>query len=143
MLPVSHTTWADWRRRHPGTEVLSRETGFERDYDHDPYAGYDQVARLMFEVQHRDDRLPAKAWVLGLRLGDQARAYPLNTLAARVDAQGRLRETLAGQAVEIRYDRQHRTAEAFDAQGQPLPAVTAYWFAWFAFHPQTSVLPKP
>ncbi len=60
-LPISHTSWADWRRRHPGSEVLSRDTGFERDYHRDPYAGYDQVARLMFEVQHRDDRLPAKA----------------------------------------------------------------------------------
>ena len=142
-LPISHTSWADWRSRHPRTEVLSRDTGFDRDYERDPYAGYDQVARLMFDVQHRDDRLPAKAWVLGLQVGGESRAYPLSLLASRVDARGRLRDRLGGQQVEIRYDHRHRSAEAFDAKGRPLPAVMAYWFAWFAFHPQTSVLPSP
>ena len=48
--------------------VLSTETGFERDYARDPYAGYDRVQRLMFDVQHRDDRFPLKEWVLGLRI---------------------------------------------------------------------------
>jgi hypothetical protein len=30
-VPVSHTTWSDWKRRHPGTEALSTDTGFVRD----------------------------------------------------------------------------------------------------------------
>ncbi len=142
-LPISHTTWADWRRRHPRTEVLSTDTGFERDYSRDPYAGYDQVPRLMFDVQHRDERLPVKAWVLGLQIAGEARAYPFSALAARADASGRWRETVAGQVVEIRFDRQHQSAEAFDGQGKPLAAVMAYWFAWVAFNPKTSVLTPP
>lgn len=142
-LPITHTTWADWRRRHPATEVLSTQTGFSRDYASDPYAGYDRVATLMFDVQHKDERLPLKAWVLGLKLGDQARAYPFSVLAQRVDAQGRLRETLGGQPVEIRFDREHQSAEAFDAAGRPLASVTAFWFAWVAFNPKTTVLAAP
>lgn len=31
-IPVEHTTWEDWRRRFPATEVLSFETGVARDY---------------------------------------------------------------------------------------------------------------
>jgi hypothetical protein len=41
-IPLEHTTWGDWRRRHPDTLVLSRDTGHARDYDRDPYAGYEQ-----------------------------------------------------------------------------------------------------
>ena len=140
-LPLSHTSWADWRARHPRSEVLSTDTGFVRDYTRNPYDGYEQVQALMFEVEHRDDRFAAKEWVLGLKLGGDARAYPFSVLAQRVDAQGRLRDRVGGRDIEIRYDRTHRSAEAFDAAGQPLPGVMAYWFAWVAFNPRTSVLP--
>jgi len=74
-LPLAHTSWADWRRRYPATQVLSTETGFERDYARDPYAGYGQVPRLIFDVQHRDDRFPLKEWVLGVRVADVHKAY--------------------------------------------------------------------
>jgi len=140
-VPLTHTSWADWRARHPRTEVLSTDTGHVRDYDRDPYAGYENVARLMFDVQHRDDRLPVKEWVLGLRIGGQAKAYPFSALAQRADAKGRLQDRVGGVPVEIRYDRAHRSAEAFDAAGKLLPSVMAFWFAWFAFHPKTEVLP--
>jgi hypothetical protein len=139
-VPISHTTWADWKRRHPGTEVLSTDTGFVRDYERDPYAGYDKVARLMSDVQHKDDRLQLQEWVLGVQLGGDAKAYPFSRLARSVDATGRLRDRVGGQAVELRFDAKHQSAQAFDAQGHELPAVRAFWFAWVACNPKTSVL---
>lgn len=140
LLPLTHTTWADWRRRHPDTEVLSTDTGFQRDYGLDPYAGYDRIQRLMFDVEHRDDRFPLKEWVLGVQVGGKAKAYPFSVLARTVNANGELSDTVGGQRVRVRYDRAHGTAEAFDAGGKPLPAIMAFWFAWVAFHPGTEVL---
>ena len=142
-LPLTHTSWADWRQRHPATQVLSTQTGFDRNYSHDPYAGYDKVPRLMFDVAHRDDRYPLKEWVLGIELNGTTKAYPFSTLARAVDARGELSDTVAGQVLRIRFDRAHQTAEAFDAQGQALPATMAFWFAWVAFHPKTEVLRGP
>ncbi|MDZ7591175.1 MAG: DUF3179 domain-containing protein [Rubrivivax sp.] len=142
-VPLTHTVWADWRQRHPATEVLSTETGFERDYARDPYAGYDKIPRLMFDVQHRDDRFPLKEWVLGLRIGGTAKAYPFSVLERAVGPAGELRDTVAGQRLRIRYDRSHGTAEAFDDSGRLLPGTMAFWFAWVAFHPDTDVLRVP
>lgn len=142
-VPLTHTRWADWRVRHPTTQVLSTDTGFERDYTRDPYAGYDRVQQLMFEVQHRDDRFPLKEWVLGLRVGGVAKAYPFSVLAKAVNRSGDVSDTVGQQRVRIRYDRVHGTAEAFDAQGRQLPATMAFWFAWVAFHPRTEVLRAP
>ena len=48
-------------------------------------------------------------------------------------------DTLAGQPIMVKYNQAHNTATAMDAQGQLLTAVTAYWFAWYAFHPETGV----
>ena len=66
--PVVTTTWGEWRREHPGTTVLSLDTGFTRDYSEGAaYRDYFATDRLMFEVPTRDARLKNKAEVLVLR----------------------------------------------------------------------------
>lgn len=142
-LPLIHTRWADWQRRHPATLVLSTQTGFDRDYARDPYAGYASVPRLLFDVQHRDDRFPPKEWVLGIRVRGQAKAYPFSVLDRVLGASGELNDVVAGERLRIRYDRGHGSAEAVDAQGRLLPGTMAFWFAWVAFHPRTEVLRAP
>ena len=139
-VPLTHTSWADWRQRYLATEVLSTETGFVRDYSRDPYADYDKVQRLMFEVQRRDERLPPKEWVLGIEVEGTHKAYPFSALARAVDGRGELLDSVAGRRLRIRYDRTNGTAAAFDMQGHPWAGTMAFWFAWVAFHPRTEVL---
>lgn len=138
-LPLAHTTWADWRARYPHTQVLSTDTGFARDYARDPYAGYERVPQLMFDVEHRDERLPAKEWVLGVTVGGARKAYPFGELERTTRGGGEIRDSLGGRTIFVRYDHRHRSAAVFDAARRPLPGVMAYWFAWYAFYPQTEV----
>ena len=35
------TTWKAWREAHPETTVLSKQTGYDRDYGQTPYEGYE------------------------------------------------------------------------------------------------------
>lgn len=65
------------RRRQSAHVVLSTDTGFERDYTRDPYAGYDKQQRLMFGVRHRDERFPLKEWVLGIEVAGLFKAYQI------------------------------------------------------------------
>lgn len=142
-IPLEHTTWLDWRTRHPDTQVLSTVTGFARDYDRDPYAGYEKIERLMFNVEHRDDRFPLKEWVLGLEVDGVRKAYPFSVLDRATAGSGSIGDTIGKRTVRIHFDRAHRTAHAFDDKDQPLPGVMAYWFAWIAFHPGTAVYSAP
>ena len=67
-LYVVTTTWKEWRNRHPGTQVLSLDTGHRRDYDEGvAYRDYFATDRLMFNVPKPDNRLLNKAEVLALR----------------------------------------------------------------------------
>ena len=68
------TTWAEWRRRHPQTLVLSLDTGHNRDYSEGAaYREYFSTDRLMFNVPKLDRRLKNKDEVLTLVLdGDEA-----------------------------------------------------------------------
>ena len=139
-VPVLHTTWADWRARHRDSLVLSQKTGYSRDYDGDPYAGYDKTENLMFPVKFRAQGFHPKERVLGIVLDGKAKAYPFVELAK---SSAEVPDTLAGRAIRIRYSPEHQSAEAFDTKGQPLVATTLFWFAWAAFHPDTVLYRAP
>ena len=65
-------TLKEWRRRHPESLVLALDTGFQRDYSEGAaYRDYFATDDLMFDVAHRDTRLPNKAEVLALRYGGE------------------------------------------------------------------------
>ena len=67
-LFVVTTTWGEWRRRHPGTRVLSIDTGYRRDYSEGAaYRDYFGTDALMFSVPKLDTRLKNKDEVLALR----------------------------------------------------------------------------
>jgi len=49
--PVVTTTWGEWRAAHPGTTVLSLDTGHQRDYSEGAaYREYFGTDELMFQV---------------------------------------------------------------------------------------------
>ncbi|MDX2458137.1 MAG: DUF3179 domain-containing protein [Gammaproteobacteria bacterium] len=135
-VPVMHTQWADWKQRYPATRVLSTETGYRRDYTKSPYQGYEKTADLFFPVRARDDRYHPKESVLGVEITGRFKAYPFVELEK---SGGDVHDTFAGQTMVVKYDKQYRTAVAADGQGHTLPGVIAFWFAWYAFHPDTEV----
>ena len=138
-LPLSHTSWQNWRRSHPNTLVLSRQTGTLRDYDRNPYAGYESSRSVYFDVTHWDTRLHPKEQVLGLEAAGIYKAYPFSALDA---AGGEVVDRFGGQSFRIVYSNKHRSVEAFDMAGKQV-GIVGFWFAWAAFHPDTELFLAP
>jgi len=66
-LPVAIISWVDFKSKHPDALVLSIETGFQRNYGRNPYAGYDNITSQPFAfVGDLDAQLPAMARVVGI-----------------------------------------------------------------------------
>ncbi|MBC7336547.1 MAG: DUF3179 domain-containing protein, partial [Clostridia bacterium] len=127
-LPVVLTTWADWRARFPHTTVLSPKTGHVRDYGVNPYARYFVRDELMFPVRPLSRRLPLKTPVLGVWVGNQARAYPLSAF----DPAGQtLEQQLAGKKFQLRYDAHNKTVTVSEA-ADGVHWMYSFWFAWYA-----------
>ena len=138
MLPISHTTWQDWIVRHPDTLVLSRETGHSRDYDRNPYAGYEQSRSLYFAVNHEaPDNYHPKEMVLGLGVDGVYKAYPFVELEKQ--GKSRFSDDINGKTFDFVWDSEHRSLRVTDADGREVPGIQGFWFAWFAFHPETGV----
>jgi len=137
VLPCELTLWNNWKTRYPHTLVLSTDTGYRRVYSASPYAMYFRHNRLMFPIKPIDKRLPLKTPVLGVWVGPKARAYPLSAFDPD-DKPVRLGQELDGARFTVVYDPVARSLRVEKA-GPRVRWMYAFWFAWYAFHPETDL----
>ncbi len=156
--PVVIARWDDWLRLHPGTQVLSLDTGHRRDYGSGVvYSEYFASSELMFPALS-DGRLRQKDFVFGLQQFGAAKAWPLDAFA-RTPV---INDAVGGVAVVLVGDPDGRTVRAYERgerqfrksgaglrdaagewalteealvgpSGERLPRVAgqvSYWFAW-------------
>ncbi len=83
-LPAQIVSFAQFASAYPQGEVLSRNTGYTRDYGRNPHAGYDDVngRPIMFRGK-ADTRLRPMEKLIGVVIGDKAKAYPYAISHAR------------------------------------------------------------
>lgn len=81
-IPASIISWEDYKDANPEGLVLSRETGFNRSYGRNPYAGYDNINNSPF--LYRGDPPPGQLLpmerVLTVEKNGEAVAYPYEVL---------------------------------------------------------------
>jgi hypothetical protein len=138
-VTVAHTTWRDWKARHPDTQVLTVNAILDFRYTSDPYARYQSTDRLMFPVARENGAYRNKERVLGLTIDGAHKAYPFREL--RATGKSKVEDVVAGKRVTIEWHESDDYARVLDANGTELPSVIVYWFAWYAFHPSTIVFP--
>lgn len=77
--PVIETTWGTWKAMYPNTKVMNTDTGFNRNYGQYPYGDYrTNHNNIIFPVNPKDDRLPAKERVLGVLENGSNKAFSIN-----------------------------------------------------------------
>jgi hypothetical protein len=133
MVSSRMTRLEDWAREHPATTVMSPGAAGARAYARSPYPGYDRSREIWFRAPYSTEFHP-KTPTLGLRFGSEARAYPAPEVAA---AGGLVREEFAGARITVRWDPDNQSFQV--EKPDEIEAIQGYWFAWSAFHPETSV----
>jgi hypothetical protein len=79
-LPSQILSFRQFAEAHPEGKVLSRDTGYNRPYGRNPYAGYDDIDKKPFAFRGPvDDRLPPMAKVVAVSVGNAHKAYPHST----------------------------------------------------------------
>jgi hypothetical protein len=133
-------TWNAFKAFYENGQVLSRETGFSRDYTHDPYGDYLFRPNILFPVSHKDDRLPSKALVYGIEWNQKQKAYPLDFLKKRQ----LIHDSIDGANITIEYDAKTEIVRAFQIDSaqtrqNEIPVTQSFWFAWAAAFPKTDL----
>lgn len=160
------TTWEQWRKRSPDTQVLSTETGFAKNYGRDPYGsynpprGYYANGNTLFEPLEEDDRFSRKRVFMGARTADGAVAFDKSTLLEERIMTGELSETpvvaVADRRLDTGYvylnpDGRPVTTDGsmvvvggspYEPDALPLAGIhmfDAMWVAWHGYYPDTNV----
>jgi hypothetical protein len=86
-IPVTVLSWRDVKEQRPSARVLSRETGFPREfterYGNSPYRGYDREKapwRQFFRFGREDGRFEAMERIVTLEDGGEYLAVPFSVL---------------------------------------------------------------
>ncbi len=131
-------TWKGWKGKHPSTLVLSRDTGFERNYDRDPYEGYENTSAVGFPINHESGRFRPKEKVPIIVSGDITKAYPFSELKK---VKTPFEDKVGDETVVIEF-KDGGYVMASDKSGNPAKSFVSYWFAWYTFKPDTLVFTK-
>lgn len=137
MISSSQTSWAKWLKQHPNTKVLSTDTGFNRDYTRSPYGNYDNNTETYFPVNAQSRQYHPKERVMGITINGKHKAYPFAELAKLGTT--RFQDQFQGKQLTLEIDVPNRDGKILDANGKPIDLVNGFWFAWYAFHPDTTV----
>ncbi|MEM1314423.1 MAG: DUF3179 domain-containing protein [Pseudomonadota bacterium] len=158
--PVVIAPWGDWRARNPGTQVLSLNTGWDRDYGSGVvYQEYFASPELMFPARVDQSRLRQKDYVYAIRTFGAAKAWALELF----DGPTVVNDVIGDTPIVLIGDAAGRTVRAYERggrefelgsdgalvadggtwsvdeaalaspDGESLPRVPghiAYWFAW-------------
>jgi Protein of unknown function (DUF3179) len=149
-LPARIVSWAEFERSHPEAGVLTRETGFDRDYGSNPYQGYDDVDSSPIFPVPEDERLPPKERVVYVERDGESVAVPYPLLArqrvVRVELDGselvfRWRGGVASSldAGEIASGRDVGAADVTE-NGRRVAFSEPFWFALAAFDPDVRII---
>lgn len=125
-IPSQILSWEEFKRLHPGGAVLSTDTGHDRPYGENPYAGYDRPNSDPFGFDGpTDDRLPAKERVAAVQTGpESAVVYPFSRLAREAPVE----DAIGGRPVVVFFD--PSVASPLDeravAGGRPVGAAAVF-----------------
>jgi hypothetical protein len=103
-------TWQAWKRLLPDTKVLSKNTGYGKNYQVDQYASYNTSPSIWAPVSRIDDRLPVKERVLGVVTVTGQKAYPYERFAEL----GLLHDRIGGQEILVVWHRSAKFVTVFD-----------------------------
>jgi len=134
-VSIDTVSWREWKSVHPDSEVLNQDTGFSRPYGRDPYGTYYEDSFLMFPVENEDQRIHPKTVIFGIEVDGVYKAYKEED----VIRQGTFEDSVAGRPIRINRDPAGIVTFTELDSGREIVKERDFWFAWYAFHPDTLV----
>lgn len=116
ILATYEMSWGAWKALYPDTQVLSRQTGYDMEYDLHPYAGYETDDEIHFRSSFDSLRYPymnyhAKETVLYLSIHEQSYIFPFSEL----EMVGFVELNIGGTNFVVLFDAINRIAEVYEA----------------------------
>lgn len=137
-VSIDTVTWREWKAEHDDSLVLSKDTGFSRQYGKDPYGNYYEDSFLFFPVENEDNRVPPKTVIFGIEINGEHKAYAEED----VKKAGTIQDRVGGEPITVTRDKAGIVKIVNSDTGEEIVKERGFWFSWYAFHPDTSLYQK-
>lgn len=134
IISADTVRYGDWKKSHPDTIILSRDTGTSRSYGRDPYGSYYTDDTVGFGATFNDDRLQAKEFVLGIDVNGKFKAYLSSALL-----EGTTVDKFEGENITIEKNDIGEVRMFIGDDKKPIQFIGGFWFSWLAVHPDTEL----
>jgi hypothetical protein len=134
-ISIDTVVWRDWKAAHPDSEVLSQNTGFARPYGQDPYGSYYEDSFIWFPVEGRNDVVHPKTVIFGVETNGAFKAYKEDDLKEL----GTIEDDVGGVPIRVERDTSGTVTVTNVETGEEIVKERGFWFAWYAFHPDTEL----
>ena len=127
-------TMGDVKKKYPNAQILSDDTGYSRNYDRNPYSGYNENDRFIFAPSSFDSRFEAKEIMAIFRINDVPVATPWLAFA---DGQTKS-ATIDG--VSITLEKADGELTVSTETGEIIPFYFEMWFSFAVQHGEKGVV---
>ena len=135
VFPSKHVNLFDHLNKFPDTLVLSKDTGYLRDYDRNPYNDYEKNSSLYFPINNEDSTYHKKAWSLLIKHKEQSRLITMEQLDKSFSS---FIVKFGKEESKVRYNKVKR--EFICESNKEVTCIDGFWFALKTFYPKVSVL---
>ncbi|MBO9998648.1 MAG: DUF3179 domain-containing protein [Cyanobacteria bacterium SID2] len=139
-VPAVKTTLGAWLDRYPDSQILSTNTGYQRNYQRYPYGTYNQDRRIIFPVRNQDElELHPKAaisYIWTIDSGgapDRFAGDSVQFIHREIEQMGERTIEFDGRSIRAYWDDTLETVVVEEADGTLIPAATAFAFVYPAF----------
>ena len=139
-IPAVKTTLGNWLKRHPDSQILGTNTGYNRDYQRYPYGTYYTDQRIIFPVRHQKSlKHHPKAFVSYIWSADHQ--TPLNQFSGaskqfnhqQLQQIGEKIIEFNGRQIKASWDKQLQTVVVTEMDGTIIASSTAFAFVYPAY----------
>jgi hypothetical protein len=134
IVPMQLMTIGEIKQKYPTAEILSENTGHRRNYDRNPYSGYDDDDSLLFfPVGDFGATYPAKEIMVAFKVNDAPVAIPFSSLNNEP-----LSKDVSGEQITL--TKTDGEVEIRGNSGEYIPFYFEMWFSFSAQHGKDAIV---
>jgi hypothetical protein len=135
------------RKMYPKALILSENTGHDRDYQRNPYSGYEESEQFIFQPSKINTTFAPKTLMLAFRIGDTPIAIPASNLQDNNEIKDRIPISIGEESFMANVTISKKNGKVFvysstaekDTQTQ-IPFYYEMWFTWAMHNHDNGVL---
>lgn len=134
LLPFQRISFEELQANHLDAKVLSRNTGYNRNYDSNPYGNYGETDNLVFPVSVDDNRFFAKEIMYVIPIENKSIAFPLD------DIENNQQAKFNQEGIELTVTKENDEITVTKANGEIQPGYFEMWFSWATHHQESGIV---